>query len=225
MSFLKIWIHLVFSTKNREPFLTKDIRYKVHQHIIENCKEILDWLVELKYDDIDTDKYKELLDNTIKVFKKRHEANKFNYKKLTLKYWVDKINMYKVSPLEKQESESESESSSARNAASESAAAPLFPADDADADEDAITGLNDARDTPRSLAALPPAAALAAGRLLHLQEALQHRLLWTHACYVCWQVCRGHLRQQATGVHYAVHLAMRQLRCQSMQILTHAGRM
>jgi len=39
MSFLKIWIHLVFSTKNRKPFLTKDIRYKVHQHIIENCKE------------------------------------------------------------------------------------------------------------------------------------------------------------------------------------------
>lgn len=39
MSFLKIWIHLVFSTKNREPFLTKDIRYKFHQHIIENCKE------------------------------------------------------------------------------------------------------------------------------------------------------------------------------------------
>jgi putative transposase len=39
MSFLKIWIHLVFSTKNREPYLTKDIRYKVHQHIIENCKE------------------------------------------------------------------------------------------------------------------------------------------------------------------------------------------
>lgn len=39
MSFLKIWIHLVFSTKNREPFLTKDIKAKVHQHIIENCKE------------------------------------------------------------------------------------------------------------------------------------------------------------------------------------------
>lgn len=39
MSFLKIWIHLVFSTKNREPYLTKDIRYKVHQHITENCKE------------------------------------------------------------------------------------------------------------------------------------------------------------------------------------------
>ena len=53
---------------------------------------------------------KELLDNTIELFKKKHKANKFNYKKLTLKYWIDKINMYKVSPLEKQESESESES-------------------------------------------------------------------------------------------------------------------
>ena len=39
MSFLKIWIHIVFSTKNRTPFLTKDIRHRVHQHIIENCKE------------------------------------------------------------------------------------------------------------------------------------------------------------------------------------------
>ncbi|WP_298681120.1 IS200/IS605 family transposase [uncultured Mucilaginibacter sp.] len=39
MSFVKIWVHLVFSTKNRNPWLLKDIRYKLHQHIIENCKE------------------------------------------------------------------------------------------------------------------------------------------------------------------------------------------
>jgi putative transposase len=39
MSFVKIWIHLVFSTKNREPWLKEEIRYKVHQHIIQNCKE------------------------------------------------------------------------------------------------------------------------------------------------------------------------------------------
>lgn len=39
MSYLKIWIHIVFSTKNREPYLTKEIRRKVHQHIIQNCKE------------------------------------------------------------------------------------------------------------------------------------------------------------------------------------------
>jgi putative transposase len=39
MSFVKMWIHLVFSTKNREPWLKEEIRYKVHQHIIQNCKE------------------------------------------------------------------------------------------------------------------------------------------------------------------------------------------
>src|SRR4051812_272584 len=39
MSFVKIWVHLVFSTKNREPWLKDEIRYKVHKHIIQNCKD------------------------------------------------------------------------------------------------------------------------------------------------------------------------------------------
>ncbi len=39
MSYVKIWVHVVFSTKNRYPFLTKDIRYEVFNHIIENCRE------------------------------------------------------------------------------------------------------------------------------------------------------------------------------------------
>ncbi|MFC4199178.1 IS200/IS605 family transposase [Pedobacter jamesrossensis] len=39
MSYTKIWVHLVFSTKNRHPYLTKNIRYKLQNHIIENCKE------------------------------------------------------------------------------------------------------------------------------------------------------------------------------------------
>lgn len=39
MSYVRIWVHLVFATKNREPFLSKEIRYKVHKHIMENCKE------------------------------------------------------------------------------------------------------------------------------------------------------------------------------------------
>ena len=39
MSWVRIWVHLVFSTKNREPFLqTKEKRQKVHQHIKENAK-------------------------------------------------------------------------------------------------------------------------------------------------------------------------------------------
>lgn len=39
MSYVRMWIHLVFATKNREPLLTKDIRYKVYEHIKANCKE------------------------------------------------------------------------------------------------------------------------------------------------------------------------------------------
>ena len=39
MSFVKIWVHLVFATKNREPLLPKEIRYDVHKHIMSNCKE------------------------------------------------------------------------------------------------------------------------------------------------------------------------------------------
>ena len=38
MSFVRIWIHLVFGTKNREQFLAKDVREKVVPHIIENAR-------------------------------------------------------------------------------------------------------------------------------------------------------------------------------------------
>ncbi|HLP52163.1 MAG TPA: IS200/IS605 family transposase [Chitinophagales bacterium] len=39
MSFVKIWVHLVFATKDREPLLNKDIRHDLYNHIITNCKE------------------------------------------------------------------------------------------------------------------------------------------------------------------------------------------
>ena len=39
MSYARIWVHVVFSTKNWEPFLTNEIRSKVHQHIIQNCEK------------------------------------------------------------------------------------------------------------------------------------------------------------------------------------------
>ena len=39
MSFVKIWVHIVFSTKNREPWLKKEIRPLIFKHIAENCKE------------------------------------------------------------------------------------------------------------------------------------------------------------------------------------------
>jgi putative transposase len=39
MSFVKIWVHLFFATKNREPLLNKEFRYDLHKHIAANCKE------------------------------------------------------------------------------------------------------------------------------------------------------------------------------------------
>ena len=39
MPLLKIWIHLVWATKNRAPVLTKDIRETIFKHIKENGKK------------------------------------------------------------------------------------------------------------------------------------------------------------------------------------------
>jgi putative transposase len=39
MSFVRVWLHIVFSTKNRESILSKPIREKLFQHIKDYCKE------------------------------------------------------------------------------------------------------------------------------------------------------------------------------------------
>ena len=39
MSFVTIWVHVVWPTKNRYPYLTKSIRDKLIYHIIENADE------------------------------------------------------------------------------------------------------------------------------------------------------------------------------------------
>ena len=39
MPFVRIWIHLVWATKNRQPLLTKDIRQKVFAHVRENASK------------------------------------------------------------------------------------------------------------------------------------------------------------------------------------------
>src|SRR5699024_6628710 len=45
MSWVRIWVHAVFSTKNRIPFLkTRGLRYKVFRHIKQNAKEKEIWL-------------------------------------------------------------------------------------------------------------------------------------------------------------------------------------
>jgi putative transposase len=44
MSWVRIWVHLVFSTKKREAFLTDDIRKDVFKHIKKNAEEKGVWL-------------------------------------------------------------------------------------------------------------------------------------------------------------------------------------
>jgi putative transposase len=39
MSYVRIWVHLVFTTKDRTPWLKKEIRQDIYQHIAKNCKE------------------------------------------------------------------------------------------------------------------------------------------------------------------------------------------
>lgn len=45
MSWVRIWVHLVFSTKYQQPFLNAfDLRKNVFEHIAENAKEKEIWL-------------------------------------------------------------------------------------------------------------------------------------------------------------------------------------
>lgn len=39
MPYVKVWIHLVWSTKSRQPFLKDDIRPTVFQHMRDNAKK------------------------------------------------------------------------------------------------------------------------------------------------------------------------------------------
>ncbi len=38
MSYVRVWIHAVWGTKNRHPYLTKEIKQQVIDHIKENAK-------------------------------------------------------------------------------------------------------------------------------------------------------------------------------------------
>jgi len=39
MGYIKIWVHLVWSTKNREPLLTREYRTDIFSHIRENAEK------------------------------------------------------------------------------------------------------------------------------------------------------------------------------------------
>jgi putative transposase len=44
MSFVRVWIHFIWSTKKREKYINKDLKEKLLEHIKKNCKEKEIWL-------------------------------------------------------------------------------------------------------------------------------------------------------------------------------------
>jgi REP element-mobilizing transposase RayT len=44
MSFVRVWIHFIWSTKDREKIINKEIKEKLLEHIKSNCKEKGIWL-------------------------------------------------------------------------------------------------------------------------------------------------------------------------------------
>jgi REP element-mobilizing transposase RayT len=47
MSWVRVWVHVVFTTKNREPVLKKEIRELLFDHIKENAKKKDIWIEAL----------------------------------------------------------------------------------------------------------------------------------------------------------------------------------
>lgn len=83
MSFVRIWIHLVFGTKNRVPFLTKDIREKVINHILDNASQ-----KEVYIDFING--YKDHLHCLISLGSEQNIAKVVNLIKGESSYWINK---------------------------------------------------------------------------------------------------------------------------------------
>jgi len=59
----------------------------VKKSILDKLYEDLPVLIVNKWSDVNT----ELMNNTIENYKNKHLSNKFNYSKLSLQYWIDKI--------------------------------------------------------------------------------------------------------------------------------------
>jgi putative transposase len=86
MSFVRIWVHLVFSTKRRIPFLTKNVREKVRQHIIQNCRKQDIFLQEING-------YDEHLHCLISLGKEQSIAKVSQLIKGESSFWINKNNL------------------------------------------------------------------------------------------------------------------------------------
>ncbi len=83
MPYVRIWLHVVFGTKNREKYITDNVRNKVIDHILENAK--------MKGIFIDTiGGYKEHLHCLISLGTEQNVAKIINLIKGESSYWINK---------------------------------------------------------------------------------------------------------------------------------------
>jgi len=112
MSYITVYVHYVWSTKNGYPFLQDDIRYQVFDHILDNAKEKDIYIDELNgYDDhihclvsMGPDKSLEKIANLIKG----ESSHWVNQNKLTKKkfawqsdYWVASVGKSEINRVRK----------------------------------------------------------------------------------------------------------------------------
>ena len=86
MSYVKIWVHCVWSTKMRKPFLESGIKNKVIEHIRENAK-----IKNIYIDFING--YSEHLHALISLQKKQNISDVMQLIKGESSWWINKSNL------------------------------------------------------------------------------------------------------------------------------------
>lgn len=89
MAFVRIWVHVVFGTKNRESFLIGDVKEKTISHILLNCKE-----KDIFLDSIGG--YKDHLHCLISLGKEQSIAKVVNLIKGESSFWINKNKFIKT---------------------------------------------------------------------------------------------------------------------------------
>jgi len=89
MSFVRIWVHLVFGTKNRESFLPGEIKDKIIKHIIEYARE-----KEIFIDSING--HKDHLHCLISLGSDQNISKVVNLIKGESSYWINKNKMLNI---------------------------------------------------------------------------------------------------------------------------------
>jgi REP-associated tyrosine transposase len=86
MSWVRIWVHIIFSTKNRVPFLSKEIRKEIFAHIKRNAAEKNIWLDSING-------YSEHVHCLISLNKEQSISKVVQLLKGESSYWINKNNL------------------------------------------------------------------------------------------------------------------------------------